>query len=450
MNKFLKKAISFVTATAIIASIGSVAMAQSEMDNMVLAGYDITDPANPNRIYNEVIGGRYTNKQVLVPVTPTWKAEGYESVYPYAGYSRMYLDGNKQNITVYNNTFPQWEERRQDYMWELKAPYYIWERQQTKVNNRTWTWDFGNDSFGIPDSALKTKTNREAVVVKTEWKKYGFGKYANSGVVLTADEQRMYSDFSVQAISLWNGLINNELSVEKLSERDPGTNQYKITDAQIQSLIPVVYSKYITAKFSANSNKGLQTKNVAKEYLAHMNDGWGWDSDSFYISNDAKITWTAPAYEMAEPYYMYQYLVVNDVVLDGTNGKDRVLRYTGGKATPRVTWKFEFFQNMIGEDGKPVDGVYEVVEKKYVDGVAAVDRNGNPIYRVPTGEYGNTYFKVNGNTIEYWVVDKVGHKTLLATADNYAGSLGGLIDAYSNGSFKYTGTVPAEAYKMLP
>lgn len=450
MNKIFKKVISFVTAAAIIASIGTVAMAQSEMDNMVLAGYDLTDPANPNRIYNEVIGGQYTNKQVLVPVTPTWKAEGYESVYPYAGYSRMYLDGKKQNITVYNNTFPQWEERRQDYMWELKAPYLIWERQQTKVNNKTWTWDFGNPSFGIPDEALKTKTNRAATVVNIEWKPYGFGKYENSGALLDAYQVRMYSDFSVNAISIWENAVANKLNTAALSARDPQTNKYVMTDADIQALIPVVNSKYITAKFNPKGNKGLQTKDVANEYLAHMNDGWAWDYDSFYVTYDAKIDWTAPAYEMAEPYNMYQYLIVNDIVLDGTNGKDKVLRYTGGKATPKVTWKFEFFQNMIGEDGNSKPGVYEVVEKKYVDGVAAVDKNGNPIYRVPTGEYGNTFFKVNGNIVEYWVVDKAGHQTLLATANNYAGSLGGLIDAYCNGSFKYTGAVPAEAYKMLP
>ena len=51
-------------------------------------------------------------------------------------------------------------------------------------------------------------------------------------------------------------------------------------------------------------------------------------------------------------------------------------------------------------------------------------------------------------------LDSVGHGTgnnlLLATVQNWTGSLGGLIDAYANGSFRYTGLVPAEQYKMLP
>ena len=329
-------------------------------------------------------------------------------------------------------------------MWELKAPYYIWERQQTKVNNKTWQWDFGNPSFNIPDEAVKTKTNREAVVLDTNWQNYGFGKYANSGAELTNDEKDMYSYFGVDAVQEWEDLKAWHLSPAALSMRDENTNLYCYSDAYIASLIPVVKSKYMTAKFNVEDNKGLETKSFAEEYLAHMNDNWAWDADALVVKYDAVIDWTAPTYEMAEPYNMYQFLIVNGVVLDGTNGKDRIYRYTGGKASPKITWEFAFFQNAYDENGNFIDGVYEVVERKYVDGVAAVDEYNNPIYRVPTGEYGNTYFKLNGNIIEYWVVDAAGHQTLLSQVDNWIGSLGGLIDAYANGSFRYTGTVPAE------
>jgi len=451
MKRLFKKLVACTAIVSMVATMGIAAFAQTEMDNMVFAGYDTTDPYNPNKIYNEVINGKYTNKQVLVPVTPTWSAEGYESVYPYAGYSRMYLEGKKQPITCYNNLFPQWETRRQDYMWEIKAPYIIWERQQTKVNNKTWTWDFGNDAFSIPDSVVKTKTSRSAYVVDISMKEYGFGRYEKDGTILDANEQRMYSDFSVNAISTWNNLVNNELTVAKLSERDSETNKYVMSDEDIAKMIPVVYSKYITAKFNAKGNAGLTTKSVAAEYLLHMNDGWQWDSDSFEIRNDAKISWTAPSYEMAEPYNYYQYLIVNGIVLDGTNGKDRVLRYTGGKATPKITWKFEFFQNAKDNNGNIIENVYEVVESKYVDGVKAVDANNNSIYRVPTGEYGNTYFKLNGNIIEYWVVDRAGNKTLLNKIENWTGNLGGLIESYISGSlYCAPGYIEAEQYKQLP
>lgn len=449
MKRLFKKLVVCVTAVAMTASMSASVFAQTEMSNMVFAGYDTTDPYNPNKIYNEVIGGKYTNKQILVPVTPTWTVEGYESEYPYAGYSRMYLEGNAQDITAYNNLFPQWETRRRDYMWEIKAPYVIWERQQTKVNNKTWKWDFGNDAFNIPDSAVKTRTNRTAYVVDISMKEYGFGRYTKNGSPLSAAQQRMYSDFSVNAVSTWNNLLATAFTPESLSATDE-QNRYVLSDEEIAAMIPVVQSKYITAKFNASGNDGLTTKSVADEYLIHMDDGWQWDSDSFGTVATATVSWSAPYYEMAEPYNYYQYMIVNGVVLDGSNGKDRVYRYTGGKASPKITWKFAFFQNAKDASGKQIDNVYEVVERKYVDGIEAVDAYGNPIYRVPTGEYGNTYFVLNGKTIEYWVVDKAGNKTLLGTAENWTGNLGGLIDAYMSGSIQYTGNLSAEQYKYLP
>ncbi len=451
MKRLFKRFVACVAIVSVAATMGITAFAQTEMDNMVFAGYDTTDPYNPSKIYNEVINGKYTNKQVLVPVTPTWSAEGYESVYPYAGYDRMYLDGKKQSITRYNNLFPQWETRRRDYMWEIKSPYVIWERQQTKINNKNWTWDFGNASFNIPDSALKTKTNRTAYVTDISMKEYGFGRYTKNGVLLNTNEQRMYSDFSIVAVNNWNNLVSNQFTAANLSKRDPDTNKYVMSDGDITKLIPVVYSKYITAKFNKKGNAGLTTKSVASEYLLHMNDGWQWDNDSFEIRYDAEISWTAPSYEMAEPYNYYQFLVVNGVVMDGSNGKDRIFRYTGGKASPKITWKFAFFQNAKDSSGNILQNIYEVVERKYVDGVAAVDVNNNPIYRIPTGEYGNTYYVLNGNMIECWVKDKAGNKTLLNKVENWTGNLGGLIDSYISGSILCSpGTIGAQKYKSLP
>ncbi len=449
MKRFFKRIAAFVTITATVASMGTV-FAQTEMDNMRFAGYDLSNPNSPNKIYNEVINGKYTNKQVFVPVTSEWYAEGYESVYPYAGYSRMYIEGNRQDITAYNNLFPQWETRKQDYMWEIKAPYVIWERQQTKYMNETWKWDFGNEAFSIPDEILKTKTNRTAHVLDISMKPYGFGIYNTCGNFLSDDEMRMYSDFSVKAPKLWTDAVANVLTTENLSKRD-ANGRYEMTDAEIASVIPVVYSKYITAQFDTTGSKGRTTKNVASEYLKHMNDGWEWDFDSFGIRYDASISWTAPAYEMAEPYNYYQYLVINGVVMDGSCGKDRILRYTGGKASPSVTWKFAFFQNSIDESGNIDNSVYEVVERKYIDGVPAVDEYNQPIYRVPTGEYGNTYFKLNGNFIEKWITDDSGNKIKVATYENWGGSLGGLISGYISGTiYCGSGLVAPEQYKDLP
>lgn len=472
MNSLFKKLAICAATASIAATMGAGALAQTEMSNMNFAGYDLTDPLNPNRIYNEIVNGYFTNKQILEPVDAKdieWRVEGYEGVYPYAGYSRMYIDGNKQNITAYNSTFPQWETRRKDFMWELKktteidphgntwSGHIIYERHQTYVPGKGWTWDYGNEYFGISDSSLLTRTSRFAVTVKEEMKDYGFGARDINGQPLTASEVKMHNDFGVgSAITTWNNLLATTFTPESLSAKDE-YNRYVISDEQIAKLVPVVRSNYITAKLNNYDDEGLMTKSVATEYLAHMNDGWAWDfayGESFDIVYDAVISWTAPAFEMAEPYYYYQCLVIDGVVMDGTNGKDFIYRYTGGKATPEIKWNFAFYQHMLDDNGNEIENIYEVVEQKFlvINGVEvpATDAYGNYIYRVPTGEYGNTFFVVNGNTIEYWVMDKEGRNILLKTFENFDGTIGGMINAYYSVAGHYLGDVDTVKYKQLP
>ena len=336
MKRLFKTLAVGVTSAAMVASMGT-AFAQTEMSNMVFAGYDTTNPLEPNRVYNEVINGRYTNKQVLVPVEAEWVEEFYEAVYPYAGYSRMYLDGNAQDITVYNHLSPQWETRRRDYMWEMAAPYKIYERHQTKFNNQTWQWDYGNDFFNIPDSALMTPTIREATVLDVEWKDYGFGAYTNDGTLLTDEQIDMYSYFNVEDVAsaevlgkaangtivdVWDAIVDTYLNPAVLSARDPETNRYVFTDEDVAAVVPVVMNKYITAKFNPVGTEGLATKSAADEFLLRGTD-WRWDADSLIVAYTADIDWTAPTYEMAEPYYQYQHLIINGVVMDGRTARER-------------------------------------------------------------------------------------------------------------------------------
>ena len=93
-------------------------------------------------------------------------------------------------------------------------------------------------------------------------------------------------------------------------------------------------------------------------------------------------------YEMDEPYCYYQYLIVNGVATDGHNDTPRIFCYTGGKATPDVEYKY-----IRGNDGKMVQ---------------AFDASGCPVYRYPTGEHGNTYFKVTDTEVQCWIRDKKG------------------------------------------
>lgn len=484
MKRLFKQIIACVVVISMLAAMGITAFAHKEMDNMVFAGYNTVDPQNPYKVFNEVINGEYTNRQVMVPVEPTWSAEGYEAVYPYAGYSRMYLEGNAQDIIAYNNLFPQWETRRQDWMWQLDAPYYIWERQQTKVNNETWTWDFGNEAFNIPDSVLLTKTAKPAYVIDQGYEYYGFGLANEDYKPLTEEQQYMYKNFLVSVDPITDSVESDPLifgnpetvysyvarksalahqvlsNVAALSEVDEN-GLHVITDEMIQEIIPVVYSKYVEAKFYEDSDKGYAKKVVADEYMKYMKDGWEWDEyDGLAVAHDANIYWTDPAYthEMEYPYNMYQYLVVNHFVFDGRDedgdGKaDRAcyVRYTDGKVQPEIDWKLEFFQKATDEYGNEIPYLLEAVERKYVDGVAAVDGAGQPVYRFPARFYdGNCYFKANGNTLEFWGVDNDGEgERILAIVENWTGAISSEINAFFSGSLKYVGeTEPQQTHEF--
>ncbi len=295
MKGLFKKLVVSATSLAMVTSM-STAFAQTEM---VFAGYDTSDPKNPTRVENEMIDGKYTGRQVREEVDPEdieWVFEGYEGAYPHAGYSRLYIEGQPQEVVVYNNLYPQWETRRVDKTWEAAYPYSIYEQQQTKINNETWAFDYGNALFGISDDDLMTKTSRKATVTNIEMKEYGFGPFNTRGdkvSPLTDNERKMYDFFkATEAWKNWNDLTNNLLSETSLSERDQTTNLYKVDDEMIAAAIPVVYSKFITAKFNPepNDNEGLETKDIAAIYLE--NDGvysssWNketaWDRDSLVL-----------------------------------------------------------------------------------------------------------------------------------------------------------------------
>ena len=195
MKRLFKKFVTLALAAATLSS--TAVFAQNEMTNMTFAGYDTSDMLNPTYIYNEVVDGKYTDKQILVRVDDKdiqWRTDAncYEAVYPYAGYSVMYIKNpvtgafDNTYVTAYNNTNPQWQTKRADWVFELAAPYTIWERQQTNTAFAGWKWDFGNEKFNIPDAALVKKTNRNAKNVKVEWIDYGFARYDNDGVILDA------------------------------------------------------------------------------------------------------------------------------------------------------------------------------------------------------------------------------------------------------------------------
>lgn len=386
----IKKIVALVATIVALTSVSASA-------EWVSSGYDTTDLDNIGKIYNEVIGGNYTSKSKFVPLEQKdikWVAEGYELSYPHAGYDRLYLEGNRQEITRYNNLFPQWETKFADYFWELYGDHRIYQRQQTNIPGLGWRWDYSDDAY--VDSKLFVPTNRYAKVT-TDYKLYGVGPFDFEGKFVSKEVADMYARFGVADHEYIFNPETKEIadgtffSDENLSRLDTN-GEYVVSDAEIADHAASVMSKYLTGP----SYRGdAATKNVASEYLKHS-EAWEWDNDTL-IYGGGKVSWTGVMYEMAEPYNMYQYLIVNGIVFDGHNDLPRIYRYTGGKATPTVEWKYAFAEK---------EYPYNVIEYKYVDGKLAIDEvTGEPIYRMPTGEYANLYYKVTSTEVQAWLKD---------------------------------------------
>ena len=477
----MKKTLKILVSVAVIASmLSSVAFAAFEF-----AGYDTSNPGNYTKIYNEVIDGKYTSKQVSEPVKPEdveWKFESYELAYPHTGYERLYLEGNAQNnITRLAPVYPQWETRFQDFMWELSGQHRIWERQQTKINNAYWAWDFGNDYLNVPDSKVFVPTGRNATV-ETTWETAGvlnldaegnfvydqlgnvhnkllysnYDRFLTFGAkdkLVTAKDGSTYYTYTYEPnatdldlfhvkevinekgeVVLTKEIVEgNFFHADNLSKRNLSDNQYTITDAEIAAKLDIPYLKVLTGP---TYHGEPATKNVAVEYYkSGCNEAWVWDNDTTTIERyDAlnlrivpTISWTTPKYEMAAPYKYYQYLVVNGLVLDGRNDTPRVFRYTGGKADPKVEWRYSFME---------ADAPYQVVEVMFVENnegemILALDDNLNPYVRIPTGDFADSYIVVTDTEVQLWFTDGT-HKAMVDAYSRVNGPFGGAYYGYTN------------------
>ena len=409
------KMIKILASAAVISSLMLSSM--SVLAAWEFGGYDTTT-SDFGKIYNEIIDGSYTGKTIIEPLAEKdveWKAEGYEYAYPHAGYDRLYLEGNAQLITRYNNMFPQWETRYKDFMWEMCGDHKIYQRQQTYIPGRGWDWDFGNEAFNIPDSAVFVPTTRYAETTDS-FKAYGVGPYNMNGWFVSEAVADLYNTMGINTDNIfelttdengnWKNVINNTFfSDENLSRINPENGKYVVSDEEIAAKVGFITSKYVTGPVFYGSEA---TKNVAKAYTDMYEAGieptvWAWDADT--VRFDApEISWTKPTYEAEEPYKQYQYLVVNGLVFDGRNDLPYIFRYTGGKASPKVEWRYQW-----PEAAYP----YNMVEFKYLDGRLALNADGTPVSRFPTGEFANAYVKTTDTMIQFWLEDTKGNNFMV-------------------------------------
>lgn len=431
-----RKIAALVSAAALLSS-------QAAFASWEFAGYDTTVPDSYGKIYNEVIGGKYTSKTKVEPVAEKdveWKFEGYELSYPHAGYERLYLEGNAQKGVTRNvSQFPQWETRFKDFMWELSGEHRIYQRQQTKISNKYWAWDFGKDAS---DEAMVFVPTTRVADVKESFRQYGIANLDNdgnyvfdiNGKIYNEEKFALYSDFEAIPTPFNVKLDEEGEPTKEIKEGDflhfvnlsqiNADGSYTVTDEDIANYIDIGASKFVTGPTYYGENP---TKDVAAIYYRSYDKGWNWDADTVRLEKGAKIEWTNPIYEMAEPHNYYQYLIVNGLVMDGRNDTPRIWRYTNGKASPDVEWRYAFVE---------ADYPYNVVEYKYIRNssgkMVLAYENGEPVYRYPTGEFGNYHIKVTDTEIQVWVKDAKGDykiDSISRTDADFGGSYAGYTGA---------------------
>ncbi len=434
----------------------------------IFAGYDTRDLNDIQKVYNEKVDGFYTDLTATEPVDPDdieWRFESYEYAYPHAGYDRLYIEGNAQAITRYNNMFPQWETRLKDSTWEICGDHRIWQRQQTKIPGIGWTWDY---AAGEADYLLYTPTTRYAETVDS-FKLLGFADLDLEGKKVSKDVADMYKRFGVYMtvedmlngalVDVNNdGILENLFDPEVLSARDEKGNLY-VTDELISGYVASIQGKLVTGPSFYGENP---TKDVSAKYLSEgkaARENWYWDADTVRFGG-AEISWTDYDYEAAEQYDFYQCLVVNGVVCDGSNDTPRIWRKLGNKATPDVSWEYLSWNELkdmlpdnifIDADDHDVEkiltydvygnaqivDVHDIVEWKHVDGkpimIELADGSEVPYLRIPTGEYAKCYTEITDTEIQLWRQTNRGPVELIGAVSRVNHDLG-----YFNGYINAT------------
>lgn len=408
------------------------------------AGYDTTTPQRYYKIQNEVLNGSYTSNFKKLPVAQEdveWKHEGFELSYPHAGYERLYLEGNAQVISRYDGTYPQWDVRYRDFMWELYGNHRIWERQQTNIPNIGWKWDFGNVALNVPDSEVFVPTGRFEEDVTEEFVPFAIGPFDLEGNYFDSEKQAAYENMFNRFLpgdEAWKKLDpanvqapGSLFSVESLSARDEN-GAYVVSDEAIANEIGTLICAK-TLEGPSYHGAGRITKNVAQIYVDTYPETtytWDWDAD-VVVYGKPTVEWTKPEYEMDEPYYYYQYLILNGLVFDGRNDTPRIVRYLGhpdfipaytpiSKANPKVEWKVLFAEK---------DRPHNIIEAKFLDGKMAVNPDGSAFTRT-SGKFANAYIKVTDNEIQLWV-DGV----MVETKSRVDADFGGKADGFTNGTY---------------
>lgn len=288
--------------------------------------------------------------------TATFTAPETEKAWPNRQYFRVLADGVDTGKVLYNGVKEQLQYRNANYMWELCAPHRIYQATQAFIPGTGWYTD--RSYPGLNGTLIYAG---DVATVKAEYSNYyGFGlwevkgdsitymPYSNPALVnYTNTDTNLYYDDGNGAVAVYGALdpyVVNPYTGENNAVNLTGHGLKSIDVKKSFSLV-VAGPKF---NFDGSVSKGNEFADIVSAATANSTtlSYFGVDELVKHVySYDGscatmKAEWVDAGFESEKPYRFYQYLKVDDVILDG-----REIAPSVGINRPKV------FRYIVGPDG---------------------------------------------------------------------------------------------------
>lgn len=320
--KLRTKILSFAMAATMLT--GVVAGAAST--TWVFDGYDLTTAPVYNKVYRELDEkgfptGRWEYQGAASKIE--FKHAFYEAVYPHNEYGVLYLDGiaQKEATPIPTGAVAVSEQNWLPLYWEAKAPYAIFDVMYSRIP-------------GVMDWKVQPYVqygNRNANVVKS-WVPYGVSAYRtiNGAFVDTANflkaeaaNKFQYATNYADVMASYEALKALDLTGTGIAAHPAGT-EYKwfstVSNTFATGIVPVVSQEQLVGpKYDGGKEVGKATISALDLMMADAGTGSLYNDALLTVEyKNAEATWVYGGYENAMPHKIYEYLVVDGVVMDGS------------------------------------------------------------------------------------------------------------------------------------
>lgn len=292
----------------------------------------------------------------------TFSAPNFEKAWPNREYVTLYADGKDTGKVLYNGVKENLTYRKANFMWELADPHRIYRRTQALINNswytdETYPVEYAGDvakvtseydnyyGFGywhkhdksihyMPDENYWSKgyaANLKAYAPNIDENLYladEQGNWTSNGIVIyNALKPGASTDLTAYYIPAERIKIKKTFSLEVAGPMfnydgsvTPGKEFADVYPAWLVAEEGVMLKDGKKVSLD-NPNKTLSDYAVP-ELVKHV-----------YTYNGSTAVcdtkWVLGGFELDAPYRYYEYLEVDGVLLDGSNGIPKVYRYIG-------------------------------------------------------------------------------------------------------------------------